>query len=373
MQSDGEAYTEEMQIGAILTYLQFREMSRDGLKGYVKLSNHIAGDTYVWPTDVAIAYFQAYRDEFGEGVEVEQSLLALVLGFVDSVDDWHPDKTAGELLADYCESILNPDGARPRLTRADIVVASRSVGGSFPEATIGEKINGKAHAPLPDQQSLPFSEPEPEPEPEPETIKKYRSPARNRSWVGHRITYKANDQRTVIGDVTRDIAERLWFTDEQGEPWGRDEGVDKARCKPVGLSDPAVMAGKKPGGRADVVFELTLGMLSRATSHLRGQVQEERALRCRHVLSRGAAAREHLSVLAAHEPGDEKRQALPGPGGRRADWRGRHRRHDGSVFRAAGQAHSACGLERLRRQAHRPSLIFACAHAGSYSQAGIRT
>jgi hypothetical protein len=241
------------QAEFLLEYFEALDMACDGLEGYMNRRLLAKAGRYASPALILAAYREEYEEEFGEGKHADDACLAILLSFHDLLSE---SGTIGGQLMIYCEGLLNGDEKRPELTMEHFLVDR-----STPRK--------KGVRPLKGQQDFPFSEgpakadstppapaSEPPPAAEPEKPRKFRAPGRKKDWTGQRITYKANDQKIVIGRVTADAADRIWFTDEHGKAWGGEEGVDKARCKAVPLEE----AGEPRASReADVVIGLSKG------------------------------------------------------------------------------------------------------------------
>lgn len=250
------------QLGVLLDYFDQLGGVSGGLSHWLKVLRATAVSKHITATRILESYRLHYADAFGEVEEADEAAVALLLDFGERLDEIakrDPTFDVAGRLADYLEELLNPDGERPPLSEKDFLGESLEAKAEPepPAAAPAARKKGKkkdADAPLPGQQALPFpDEPAAEPPFEPQAPKKFRAPGRDKDWTGQRITYKANDQKVVVGRVTADSAGRLWFTDEHGDTWGGDEGVDKARCKAVApvAADPAV--GRKP----DVVLALS--------------------------------------------------------------------------------------------------------------------
>lgn len=241
------------RVAFLLEYLEALDMACDGLEGYMNRRLHQKAKTYSSPAMILAAYRDEYAEAFGEGEVADESCLALLLTFYDVLSE---HGTIGGQLMIYCEGLLNGDEGRPELTAEHFLVDRSTPRKKGPKPLKGQQDfpfpEGPAKAAAPPEPAPPAEEPTPDPEPE--APKKFRAPSRTKDWTGQRITYKANDQKIVIGEVTADVANRVWFTDEHGKAWGGDEGVDKARCKAVPRAEAEAAGSARD---ADVVIKLS--------------------------------------------------------------------------------------------------------------------
>jgi hypothetical protein len=255
--TNGSPLPTALQVSVLLEFLSLNQMVRGGLLGYVHNFQEMTVGKCTSPRNVMAAYRFAYSDDFGEGEDGDEAELALLLSFLDDVLGGNPEDdfggfSFGDMLADYCEKILNKNRARPVLLKVEIARVDkedmyRSVADQIRKAvrdcvTDLNKPAVKQSSPLPGQQVLPYND-------EPEVrAPRFRAPARHKDWTGQTITYKSDSQQRVVGTVLSDIDGRIWFLDDQGKEWGDDVGVDKGRCTAVAPIDgaPVVSAAQQP-------------------------------------------------------------------------------------------------------------------------------